>query len=520
VEDQSAVEAFLADPATHGGRPVERVDTHGSMVFLAGRRAYKVKRAVRFPYMDYGTLARRRAMCQAEVRLNRRTAPGLYLGVAAIHPTPGGALALGPVGAQPEEAIEWVVVMRRFDEATLFDRLAQAGRLTTALMLTLAVEVAAFHRAAEPCRGGGAAVMRATAAESLAELADAPEIFDPARVERLRRESRRALRRVGGLLDRRAAEGRVRQCHGDLHLRNICLVRGRPTLFDGIEFNEDFSVIDVLYDLAFLLMDLDHRGLRPFANRVLNRYLQVTGDIDGLAALPIFLATRAAVRAKVGASNAALQVDPARQAALQEEARAYLDGALAYLEPAAARLIAVGGLSGSGKTTLAFGLAPSLGPPPGAIVLRSDVIRKQLAGTAETARLPPEAYRPEVGARVYGELGRRAAGVLAAGYTAIADAVFGTADQRAAIAAVARRAEVPFTGLWLDAGPATLLRRVSSRAGDASDADVAVVGRQLQAVRTPIDWPSIDADGRAERTLRLAREAVHDAGASRAPARR
>jgi len=286
-------------------------------------------------------------------------------------------------------------------------------------------------------------------------------------------------------------------------LRNICLVDGVPTLFDCIEFNDRIACIDVLYDLAFLLMDLDHRGLSALANAVLNRYFDLAGEAEGdLAPLPLFLALRAEIRAHVGVAAAAAQPDEAKAAQQIEAARGYLVAALAYLRPATPRLIAIGGLSGTGKSTLAYGLAPTVGRPPGARVLRTDVLRKRLAGVAPETRLPDSAYGSDMTVRVYAALYAAAGEALAAGRPVIADAVFADPVERAAIAEVAARAGVPFTGLWLDAPPEVLEARVAARSGDASDATVAVLRRQLGYDIGRIDWTRVDASGDVQTSLK------------------
>ncbi len=480
--DQAEVAAFLADPATHGGAGVERIDTHGSMVFMAGDRVSKLKRAVRFPYMDYGTTAKRAAACEAEVRLNRRTAPSLYLGVAPVHRGADGGLALGPVSDTAQgDAVDWVVVMVRVDQDTLFDRMAEHGALTPELMRQLADAIAAFHASAERFTDrGGQSAMRWVVDGNIAELGERPDLFEPDRLAALADHSRTALDRHGALLDRRRDQGLVRFCHGDLHLRNICLVDGRPTLFDCIEFNDDIAIIDVLYDQAFLLMDLEYRGLRSLANALFNRMVERTGDIDGLAPLPLFLSTRAAVRAKVEAS-----------AGKDQPARAYFDLAVKAIDPPGPKLVAVGGLSGSGKTTVARKLAPAIGPAPGAVVLRSDVLRKELQGVGETDRLPPDAYTPEMTRRVYAELVDRARRVLSAGHGVVVDAVHARPEEREALEDMARELGVPFRGVWLEADPDTLIARVKARTGDASDADEDVVRRQLTYDIGPLSWPRL-----------------------------
>ncbi|MEX2643999.1 MAG: AAA family ATPase [Acetobacterales bacterium] len=510
TEDQDDILDFLARPETHGLRPgdeVRRIDTHISAVFVAGDDVYKLKRAVRYSYLDFSTAERRRAACEAEVRLNRRTARPLYHGVVPLVRTVRGDLALaGPEAGGDGEPVDWLVHMHRFDDDTLFDRLAADGRLNDALVRRLADTVAGFHESAEERRDhGGAAGLRWVIENNAECLGDAPAgLFLAETVAAVNYRSREALERVGAALDRRREEGLVRRCHGDLHLRNICLWEGQPTLFDCIEFSESIACIDVLYDLAFLLMDLEHRDLRRFANLVMNRYLLRRRDLDGLVALPLFMATRAAIKAHVTAS-AAETAGPAQQEKLHEEGRRYLDLAAAILEPQPARLVAVGGLSGSGKSTLALALAPLLGGAPGALVARSDELRKGIMGVGPETRLGPEGYRPEVGERVYEALGRSAFAGLRAGRCVVADAVFARPDERIAIESAAREAGATFTGIWLDAPETALVERVEGRTGDVSDADAGVVRRQLGYETGRIDWHRIDAGAGPERVLEAVR---------------
>ncbi|MEX2647839.1 MAG: AAA family ATPase [Alphaproteobacteria bacterium] len=495
VEDQSETIAMLADPASHGGAEVERIETHASIVVLAGDCAYKLKRAVHFPFLDYGTVARRKRACRDEVALNRRTAPTLYRGVAPI--VRRGKLRLGALGEDPADAVDWVVVMCRFDQATLFDRLAEGGRLTRDLVERAANAVARFHGAAERRFGAdGTSTLAWVIDDNVAELGD--EALLAGKVDRLARLCRAALERNRALLDARSRAGFVRVCHGDLHLRNLCMIDGEPTAFDAIEFNERLTVIDVFYDLAFLLMDLEHRSLRDLANAALNRWLDATDDVEGLALLPLFLGLRAAVRAKVGAVSARLTGKPSTEPA------AYLDLALGFLEPAAPVLVAIGGLSGTGKSTLARALAPAIGPAPGALLTRSDVVRKRLFGVAETEPLPHAAYAAEATTRVYGVVRARTDRAIRAGHGAIADAVHARPEERAAIEAVARDAGARFIGLWLEAPEPTLIERVETRRGDASDAGAGVVRAQLAYDVGAIGWHRLDANVEPERTLALA----------------
>ena len=284
--------------------------------------------------------------------------------------------------------------------------------------------------------------------------------------------------------------------------------RGNPVLFDAIEFDDRMATIDTLYDLAFLLMDLDHRGQQRAANTVFNHYLwhsQSELDLEGLAALPLFMSVRAVVRAMVAAQRAEQQPGPGRTASLAT-ARNYLETALAHLEPSPPRLVAIGGLSGTGKSTLAAALAPEVGRAPGAVHLRSDVERKAMHCVAETVRLPPSAYSAEATEAVYGRLIKKAEVVLSTGYSVIADAVYSKSNERQEIEAVARRCNVPFTGLWLEAPLAILRTRVNSRRGDASDATSAVVDKQSSYELGKIGWAKVDASGDAAATLNDARQ--------------
>lgn len=499
---QENVIAFLSDPAAHGGAAVERVATHCSLVFLAGNRAYKLKRAVRLPYLDYGTLERRRAYVEAEVALNRRTAPMLYEGAVPVTMRADGGLLLGGDG----EAVEWLVAMRRFAADALFDAMAQADTLRIGLVEDAARAIARFHAdAAVAPEHGGAPALRWLLGNNRAAFAPSvPRVFSADDVVQLEAAQRAELDRHAALLDARRARGFVRRCHGDLHLRNIVLVDGRAVPFDGIEFDDRLACIDVLYDLAFLLMDLAHRGMDAHANAAMNAYLEGHGADEGLALLPLFLSLRATVRAHVGATAALLSGDGAQA----EEARAYLAEAHVHLAPAAPRLVALGGLSGTGKSRLARDLAPHLGATPGALILRSDVIRKRRAGVAPSDRLPPEAYAPDVTAAVYATLVAEARTALTAGRSVVADAVFGQTPERAAISEAARAAGARFDALWLTAPLDVREARVAGRTGDASDATVDVVRRQDELSLAAAEWPPLDASGTPEATLAKARAVV------------
>jgi len=506
AETQRDVVDYLMEPSTHGGAPVERIDTHSAIVFLAGSRALKLKRAVRFDYLDFSTEPLRKAACEAEFRINRRSAPSIYRGVVAVTRHVDGSLALDGQGAP----VDWLVDMVRFDQEGLFDRLASRNALDLALMHPLAIAVARFHGSADR-RGdhGGRAGMQWVVDGNAAGFAEqGAGILDPDLCAELTGKASAEIRRLGDLLDERRVKGLVRQCHGDLHLRNIVLLDGQPMLFDAVEFNDDIACIDVLYDIAFLVMDLWRRRLESHANAVLGGYLAETGDFSGLALLPLFLSCRAAVRAKTSATAAGVQPDGAKARELQDLAREYLVMARDLLEPAPARLLAIGGFSGSGKSTLARALAPAIGPVPGAVVVRSDEVRKALRGVPTLQRLGPDGYTAEVTERVYRTVEDRVAQVLRAGHSAIADAVFAKPSHRLAIEQVAVANATPFVGVWLEAPPDVLMARTEARGPDASDAGASIVRRQITQDPGPMTWHRLDAGGVpgsvAERALVLA----------------
>jgi aminoglycoside phosphotransferase family enzyme/predicted kinase len=500
---QEAVLALLGDPATHGGQAVRRIDTHAASVFLAGERAFKVKRAVRFPFLDFSTLEKRKAACESELEVNRPFAPQIYLRVVAITRAGDGALALGGNG----EPVEWAVEMRRFDETQTLDHLAAQGRIDVALADRLGRIVAQGHAQAAPVEPQPwIDAMGAYVGEHAAEFGRTPELFPPAAVAELGRASDAAYEHIRPLLVERGARGLVRRIHGDLHLGNIALIEGAPVLFDAIEFSPLIGSGDVLYDLAFLLMDLIERGLPQAANVVFNRYLAQTRraeDLDALAALPFYLSMRAAIRAKVTAERRE-RAAPAEAAAIGESARRYFDLARRAIAPPPAMLVATGGRSGTGKSALARALAPLLAPMPGAVVLRSDAERKALFGKDESEPLPPAAYGHGVTLQVYAVIADKARRAAAAGHSAILDAVFGQTDERLVAQASAAVLAVAFHGLFLEAPLATRLARVGGRSRDASDADAAVVLAQESHDLGRLDWTRIDASGTPEGTLRQA----------------
>lgn len=499
---QERVFAFLTDPATHPR--VNRIDTHAASVFLEGERALKIKRAIRFPYLDYSTLAKRKAACEQEIATNRRFAPQIYRRVVPITEDSQGSLSIDGEGTPVEFAIE----MTRFDESRTIDHLAEAGPLASDLIDAIAEAIAVSHLAAPrvPADPWIQSIPGIIAGNTAAFRA--ATCFPERDIDELDDASFSALRRIGGLLGQRGRAGFVRHCHGDLHLANIVLIEDKPVLFDAIEFDPTIASTDVLYDLAFPLMDFIRYDRHAAANGLMNGYLSRSPpeNLDALRALPLFMSLRAAIRANVMLAR----LGPARRndADIRQSARVYFELALRLIRPVAPTLIAVGGLSGTGKSVLARALAPCVSPDPGAVVVRSDVLRKRLLHVNETDRLPESAYRPEITRQTYEMLGQHAIRILSQGHSVVVDAVFADHAERTAIRDDARKSGVRFVGLYLQADLATRQRRVGARRRDASDATPEIAALQEQFDIGAVDWTPIDASGSPEQTLQLCRSAV------------
>ena len=494
--DQSDIIEFLGKLSTHDGRPVERIETHSAVVFLVGDRAYKLKRAASFPFLDFSTCERRGDFCRREVEFNQRTAPHIYIEALPITRDSASGLAINGNG----EVVDWIVAMKRFEQDDLLDQIAMNGDLPNELLAEIADKIARFHDACEMTpEHGGYDAMQWIFDDNTTEMRAYPDILDPVLVTRLAQRSRQVMATVGARLDRRRQTGFVRHCHGDLHLQNIFLDDGQPTLFDCIEFNDKIACIDVMYDLAFLLMDLAHRDRPDAANFVLNRYLARTGDFDGAALLPLFLSCRAAISAKVGAI--ASKEHPER---IDETAR-YLSQAVSFLETDPPRLIAVGGTPGTGKSTLAHTIAPSIGEIFGAVLVRTDVVRKQLLGVEILDRLPESAYDHQTTQRTYDRVIKISERLLSDGISVIADATFTNKAFRNALKNCATRRGVPFNGIWLEAPLDLRAARIADRTNDPSDATVELIQQFCGAPDAPAAWLRLDA---ARDTKDLAQDAL------------
>jgi len=481
-----------------GGTDHELIETHISCIVLSERFAYKFKKALNLGFLDFTTLAQRRFYCGEELRLNRRTAPQLYLDVMAVtgseeHPRLGG----------DGDAIEYAVRMRRFDSPARFDRLLESDRLEPAHMEQLAADVAAFHRraavAGEDSDFATPGAVRAAVTGNFTAIR--PRLEDRGlaqRLDRLQAWSHRSLLALQPSLAARRRDGSVRECHGDLHLENITLYEGRPLLFDCIEFSAGFRWIDVINEIAFLVMDLDARGRPALGRRFLDAWLQCTGDYRGLRLLRFYRVYRALVRCKIACIR---QSQPGLlagdRAAEGDRGRHYLQLAAADSGAGKPLLVITHGLSGCGKTTLTQALVEQAG----AIRLRSDVERKRLygleAGARSGAGRASGRYSAAATESTYRRLLELAQGLLEDGYPVVVDATFLSRAARAPFLALARHLAVPLVILDIRTPEAVLRPRVSQRAGaggDASEADLAVLERQIQT-REPL------AEGEREHAL-------------------
>ncbi len=476
--------AALQDPRSypHAADRVERIETHISRVFLAGDYAYKVKKPVNLGFLDFSTLDSRRHYCEEELRLNRRTAPDLYLEVVPVTGT-ADEPRMGGAGA----AIDWALKMRRFPQEALADRLAARGELGAEKIDALATALAGFHARIPAARARSAfGATRNVLAPALANF-DAVEslVGDPGeqqRLERLRAWTHAEAARLRAAFAGRRRDGRVRECHGDLHLRNIAFLDGRPLLFDCIEFSEELRWIDVMSELAFLVMDLlDHR-LAGAAWRLLNAYLEASGDYEGVRVLRFYLVYRAMVRAKIACVSAQQAADDAgRHTAQQREYVDYLALAESLSQAVHPGLALMHGLSGSGKTFVSQALLERCA----AIRVRSDVERKRLPGPAPLARSGAApgsgAYAVEATTRTYARLAQLARVIVESGWLAVIDAAFLARRERDAFAALARELGVRLAIVSCSAAQDTLRRRIERRSAagkDASEADLAVLEYQ------------------------------------------
>lgn len=470
----------------HPVRDIRLLQTHASYVVLTGDFAYKLKKPVDFGFLDYSTLALRKHFIQEELRLNRRFAPELYLEVLPI--TKRGAGFVFGEDLEAAETVEVCLRMKEFDQAGQLDRRLAAGGVAAADVEALARRMAEIHLQA-PSRAldGQAWARKVVGGNYEAAGPFLGALFDPAAFERIRATTDRFFAERGRLFDERAAAGWFRECHGDLHTRNITTLGGVLVPFDAIEFSDTYRVIDVLADIAFLVMDLEALGHAELANRFLNVYLEQTGGWHGAEALAVYLSYRAFVRAKISAlTSADANVTDAERSACRAAAQRYFSLAAHYADRLAGRegrsLTIMHGHSGSGKTTVARRLAAA----SGALHIRSDAVRKHLAGRPlvgrDDANKAGDVYSADMTARTYERMSALAETGLRAGFPVVLDARYPLRRQRDAARALAGRMGAQFHIQVCEASREELTQRLQARAGDISDAGAELLDRQFAEV--------------------------------------
>ncbi len=498
---------LLSDPATYGGGAVRRCETHAAVVFLAGDRVLKVKRAVRYPFLDYSTLDKRKAACQAELDVNRKFAPQLYRRIVPIVRQADGSLALDGAGA----AIEWAVEMTRFDEDKTLDHLAERGELDEALAAKLAIAVAAMHGRAERVEAApGSRPSRNSSATTRRRSARTATCSRPDAVDELERKSQAALGKIAPAPRRARRAGLIRRGHGDLHLGNIAVLDGEPVAFDALEFDPDHrrrrralrsGVSADGFDRTRAATAGEHRVERLFSASRRDE------DCDGIAALPFFMSLRAAIRAKVTAARRDLAA-AADQADLARSAQRYFDLALELLIPTKPTIACTGGLSGTGKSMLARALAPPcrLRRAPWCCARTSNA--KRFSASPSSDRLPAGAYRPEISETIYRRLTDKAERVAHAGHSVVVDAVFAKPQERAAIEAAAEAAK----RISADCSWSPICRHASPGSKRAVPMHPMPTPRwhacRMSSISATVTWTIVDASGSPEQTLASARAAL------------
>ena len=471
-----------AAPYSHPIKPVRLVETHISWVLLTGEFAYKIKKPVSFGFLDFSTLEKRRFFCHEEIRLNRRLAAEIYLEVVSITGPPAA-----PVIGGTKEVIEYAVKMKQFSEGVLLSELAGSKQLSADEIDQIADILADFHQQVEPAEQassyGNAADIKHWFDENFEQIKPLlRDLHNPQQLNAIQLWGGREWHRRTELMELRKQQGFVRECHGDLHLSNMTLIDGKVTLFDCIEFNPMLRWIDVVSEVAFLMIDLCYFGYQNYAFRFLNRYLQHTGDYQSLGVLRYYLVYRAMVLAKV----ALLRMQQCRDSEsrlAQKKFTAFMNLAEKFSEQSGPVLIITHGFSGSGKSTFAGLLSEAVG----ALQLRSDIERKRRFGYSAHEKtksaVDGDIYSPEASRQTYRDLADMAKPVLEAGFPVIVDATFLKIEQRALFRNLAAACNIPFIILDVIVSRQELARRVQSRKNDASEATIEILQHQLRSAQ-------------------------------------
>ena len=480
IIEQMLLPDFYDHPVTE---PIQLLQTHISFVLLTGSYAYKVKKPMNFGFLDFSTLEKRKYFCEEELRLNRRLAPDLYLSVLPIVET-DGKYHFDRTGTGT--AVEYAIAMPEFAQEDLLIEMFEADRVTVDHVKQIGEQLATFHQQAETNEHiNSFGTMESVRAVANDNYASTEKYIGLAQTEEQLAQTRAYTEQFfmenAAVFSDRLAKGKVRECHGDVHLKNICVYQDQIQIFDCIEFNEPFRNSDVLYDAAFLLMDLQFRGRRDLANIFLNTYLEKTGDYEGLVLLPLHCSMRAYIRAKVTSfllDDPNIPADVKAQA--QAEAAAYYKLAWEYTLPKQGQLMLMSGVSGSGKSTTARAIAAE----QDAIYLRSDAIRKQIAGIDLLERGSDDIYTPEMTAKTYARLTELGVLLASKGFTVILDAKYDRISLRGQAIAAAQAQNIPCEIIYCDAPVEVLQQRLRDRAeanNDIADATVELLASQQAA---------------------------------------
>ncbi len=479
---------------------IQQIETHGATVLLGRKRAIKIKKPVKYDHMDFSTPEQRRRFCEHEVTLNQRTASELYIGVFGIYLTDDHKISLAGSGTP----IDYFIKMNRFSDEDRLDNFIEREGISEILGENLCTEISKFHLGIAPIKQLDAIPdFHSVIDQNFTQLDEhCPVLFNLDDVQTYRGNLHETYKTLKPLEKIRINDGWIRAGHGDLHLQNICMVEGKPLLFDAIEYEDDFVVGDVLYDVSFLLMDLWQKKQKLAANQIFNKYLIQMGWIKtpkflaSLALLPFFLSMRSGIRTHVAASRYTQSQNTNDKIQYADVAVDLLKDSKAFLETHAPVVIAIGGFSGSGKSTLAANLSHYIGDAPGALRIRSDVIRRLLIGWDDYSPMPQTAYTVAQSIAVYAHMKEIATQAVTAGHSVIIDAVLDRHEDRNDFSLLAQGLGAEFTGLWLSVDEHVMSERIEGRTRDASDATVEVM--QAQMARNPdavTDWINLDASG-------------------------
>ncbi len=475
--NQLAVRMQQADFYPHAiTENIQLVQTHASYVFLTGEYAYKVKKNVNFGFLDYSTLAKRKHFVETELRLNKKIAPELYLEVLPISSN-DHELIMG----NSNNIVEYALKMRQFPQTDLFSNLLEEGKLSCDRMIELGNIVAQFHQSTETNEyiSSFGTVEKINLAfkenyqqsEKYIGKVQTKEQFTATKAY-----TDSFLTERQNLFADRIEQHKIKECHGDLHLKNICLWHDKIQLFDRIEFNESFRFVDTMYDVAFTIMDLDTRGKPEFANAFLNSYLEHTGDWTGLLVLPLYLSRQAYVRAKVNSFLLDDQVPETDRHKAKEAAANYYRQAYQYTQSTTGNLILMSGLSGSGKSTVAKEIARNID----AIYIRSDAVRKHLAGISLNESGTNSIYTPAITQKTYDRLLELGITLAKVGYTVILDAKYDRLALRQPVITQSQAANIPLKIIHCTAPVSVLRDRLNQRQNDISDAGVNLLASQQE----------------------------------------